>query len=101
MPAANSTVLVVDDDPAPRNSVARLLRSVGLDAQLFASISEFLKGARIMIQVVRGHLRKRIAADIGIAGSHGGGPPQQSNAQDERAFTSRARSNGRQAQAGN
>jgi FixJ family two-component response regulator len=40
---ANSTVLVVDDDPALRDSVARLLRSVGLDAQLFASISDFLK----------------------------------------------------------
>jgi FixJ family two-component response regulator len=40
---ANSTVLVVDDDPALRASVARLLRSVDLDAQLFASISDFLK----------------------------------------------------------
>jgi FixJ family two-component response regulator len=43
MPDPNSTVVVIDDDPAIRNSVARLLRSVGLDAQLFASISEFLK----------------------------------------------------------
>ena len=42
MPDANATVLVVDDDPALRASVARLLRSVGLDAQLFASISDFL-----------------------------------------------------------
>jgi FixJ family two-component response regulator len=42
MPDANSTVLVVDDDPAVRDSLARLLRSVGLDAQLFASIAEFL-----------------------------------------------------------
>jgi FixJ family two-component response regulator len=42
MPDAKSTVLVIDDDPALRNSVARLLRSLGLDAQLFASISEFL-----------------------------------------------------------
>jgi FixJ family two-component response regulator len=40
---ANATVLVIDDDPALRDSVARLLRSVGLDAQLFASISDFLK----------------------------------------------------------
>ena len=43
MPDANSTVLVIDDDPDLRASVARLLQSVGLDAQLFASISDFLK----------------------------------------------------------
>src|SRR4029077_18753760 len=43
MPDANSTVLVVDDDPELRASVGRLLRSLGLDAQLFASISDFLK----------------------------------------------------------
>jgi FixJ family two-component response regulator len=42
MPDANATVLVIDDDPALRASVARLSRSVGLDAQLFASISDFL-----------------------------------------------------------
>jgi FixJ family two-component response regulator len=43
MPDANATVLIIDDDPALRASVARLLRSVGLDTQLFASISDFLK----------------------------------------------------------
>ena len=43
MPDANSTVLVVDDDPDLRASVGRLLRSLGLDAQLFASISDFLR----------------------------------------------------------
>jgi FixJ family two-component response regulator len=43
MPDANPTVLVIDDDPDLRASVGRLLRSVGLGAQLFASISEFLK----------------------------------------------------------
>ena len=43
MPDANSTVLVVDDDPDLRASVGRLLRSLGMDAQLFASISDFLK----------------------------------------------------------
>src|SRR3977135_1873537 len=43
MPNANSTVLVVDDDPNLRESVGRLLRSVGINAQLFASISDFLK----------------------------------------------------------
>src|ERR1700757_1027212 len=42
MPDANSTVLVIDDDPAFRASVGRLLRSLGLDAQLFGSISDFL-----------------------------------------------------------
>src|SRR5216683_7706706 len=43
MPDANSTVLVVDDDPDLRASVGRLLRSLGQDAHLFASISDFLK----------------------------------------------------------
>jgi FixJ family two-component response regulator len=43
MPDANATVLVVDDDPDLRSSVGRLLRSVGIDARLFASISDFLK----------------------------------------------------------
>lgn len=43
MPDANSTVFVIDDDPNLRASVARLLRSLGLDAQPFASISDFLK----------------------------------------------------------
>src|SRR5438132_7604974 len=42
MPDANSTVLVIDDDPDLRASIGRLLRSLGLDAQLFASISDFL-----------------------------------------------------------
>jgi FixJ family two-component response regulator len=42
MPDANSTVLVVDDDPDLRASVGRLLRSLGIDTQLFASISDFL-----------------------------------------------------------
>ena len=39
---ADPTVLVVDDDPALRQSVGLLLESVGLDAQLFASIADFL-----------------------------------------------------------
>ena len=42
MPDAKSTVLVIDDDPDLRASVGRLLRSLGQDAQLFASISDFL-----------------------------------------------------------
>jgi FixJ family two-component response regulator len=40
---AISTVLVIDDDNDLRNSLARLLRSVGLNAKLFASVSDFLK----------------------------------------------------------
>jgi FixJ family two-component response regulator len=43
MPDANSTVLVVDDDPDLRASVGRLLRSLGINTQLFASISDFLR----------------------------------------------------------
>ena len=42
MPDANSTVLVVDDDADLRESVGRLLRSVGMNARLFASIADFL-----------------------------------------------------------
>ena len=38
-----STILVIDDDIDLRNSLGRLLRSVGLNAKLFASVSEFLK----------------------------------------------------------
>jgi len=43
MPGGKLTVLVIDDDPDLRASVGRLLRSVGLEAQLSASISDFLK----------------------------------------------------------
>jgi FixJ family two-component response regulator len=43
---AHSTVLVIDDDEDLRNSVGRLLRSVGLNTQLFASIPDFLKSER-------------------------------------------------------
>lgn len=43
MPEANPTVLIIDDDPALLASLGRLLRSVGLDSQLFASIPDFLK----------------------------------------------------------
>jgi FixJ family two-component response regulator len=38
--------LVVDDDPAVRESLGRLLRSVGLDARLFASVPDLLKSER-------------------------------------------------------
>jgi FixJ family two-component response regulator len=42
MSDANATVLVIDDDPDVRASVGRLLRSVGLNVQLFGSIADFL-----------------------------------------------------------
>ncbi|HEY1944951.1 MAG TPA: response regulator [Roseiarcus sp.] len=43
MPDAKPTVLVIDDDPDLRASVGRLLRSLDMDARLFASVSEFLE----------------------------------------------------------
>src|SRR5271154_5889126 len=43
MPDAKSTVLVIDDDPDLRASVARLLRSLDLDTRVFASVPDFLK----------------------------------------------------------
>jgi FixJ family two-component response regulator len=43
MQEAGATVLVIDDDPEFRISVGRLLRSVGLEARLFASVPEFRK----------------------------------------------------------
>jgi RNA polymerase sigma factor (sigma-70 family) len=41
MPEANPTVLIIDDDPEFRDSVGRLLRTVGLQTQQFSSVSEF------------------------------------------------------------
>jgi FixJ family two-component response regulator len=43
MSDATSTVLVIDDDPDLRASVGRLLRSLGINVQLFGSIPDFLK----------------------------------------------------------
>jgi FixJ family two-component response regulator len=40
------TIVVIDDDPAIRESLGGLLRSVGLQAKLLASVSEFLKSGR-------------------------------------------------------
>jgi FixJ family two-component response regulator len=40
---ATGTIFVIDDDVDLRNSLGRLLRSVGLNAKLFASVSDFLK----------------------------------------------------------
>jgi FixJ family two-component response regulator len=38
-----STILVIDDDADLRDSFGHLLRSVGLNAKLFGSVSDFLK----------------------------------------------------------
>src|SRR5215475_1696945 len=43
MSGRNPTVLVVDDDPNLRASIGRLLKSLGMDAQLFGSITDFLE----------------------------------------------------------
>jgi FixJ family two-component response regulator len=40
---ANPSVLIIDDDPEFRDSVARLLRTVGLDTQQFSSVADFFK----------------------------------------------------------
>jgi FixJ family two-component response regulator len=39
----NPNVLVIDDDPDFRDSVARLLRTIGLHARQFSSVPEFLE----------------------------------------------------------
>ena len=46
MPAEESTVFIIDDDRALRESLGRLLRSAGLDSQMFASVPEFLDADR-------------------------------------------------------
>jgi FixJ family two-component response regulator len=43
----NSRVLIVDDDPEFRNSVGRLLRTVGLHTREFSSVSDFLTAAPV------------------------------------------------------
>jgi FixJ family two-component response regulator len=43
MGEANPSVLVIDDDPEFRDSVARLLRTVGLHTREFSSVPDFLK----------------------------------------------------------
>jgi len=40
---ANRNVVIIDDDPEFRESVGRLLRSVGLDTHQFSSAADFLK----------------------------------------------------------
>jgi len=43
---ANATVVVIDDDPEVREALQGLLRTVGLRAELFASVTDFLNSAR-------------------------------------------------------
>lgn len=43
MSEVKPAVVVIDDDPAIRESLGSLLRSVGLDVRLMASVSEFVK----------------------------------------------------------
>jgi RNA polymerase sigma factor (sigma-70 family) len=42
---ANPSVFIIDDDPEFRDSVGRLLRTVGLDSRQFSSVSEFFSAA--------------------------------------------------------
>jgi len=46
MAEATSTVIVIDDDPAIRESIGSLVRSVGLQAKLHGSVDEFLAAGR-------------------------------------------------------
>jgi FixJ family two-component response regulator len=46
MAETTAIVIVIDDDPAIRESIGSLIRSVGLEATLFASVDEFLKAGR-------------------------------------------------------
>src|SRR5262250_3249534 len=43
MGEANPSVLIVDDDPEFRDSVVRLLRTIGLETRQFSSVPDFLK----------------------------------------------------------
>src|SRR5258705_5331275 len=43
MSEANPSVLVIDDAPEFRDSVARLLRTIRLETRQFSSVSDFLK----------------------------------------------------------
>lgn len=46
MNEAPATVIVVDDDPAVREALGSLLRSVGFEVKLLASVNDFLKSGR-------------------------------------------------------
>lgn len=46
MTEAPATVIVIDDDPAIREALGSLLRSVGFDVKLLASVGDFLNSGR-------------------------------------------------------
>ncbi|MDK1494714.1 response regulator transcription factor [Sinorhizobium sp. 7-81] len=46
MTAAPATIIVIDDDGAIREALGSLLRSVGFEVKLLASVSDFLKSGR-------------------------------------------------------
>jgi FixJ family two-component response regulator len=46
MTEAQASVVIVDDDPAIREALGDLLRSVGLEVKAFASVPELLKSGR-------------------------------------------------------
>jgi FixJ family two-component response regulator len=46
MTEAGAIVFVVDDDPSVRRAIKRLVKSVGLEAELFGSAQEFLRRQR-------------------------------------------------------
>jgi FixJ family two-component response regulator len=46
MSVENPTIFIVDDDPQMRDSIGQLLRSLGMDTQPFASVSDFLKSGK-------------------------------------------------------
>jgi hypothetical protein len=73
MPDADATVLVIDDDPNVRASVGRLLRSLRIAVQLFASIADFL--ASDPPDRPRRGPRRRNATELNIKGEQTW-PPQ-------------------------
>jgi FixJ family two-component response regulator len=46
MPEVSDTVIVIDDDSGIRQALGSLLRSVGLKASLYSSVSEFMQAGR-------------------------------------------------------
>jgi RNA polymerase sigma factor (sigma-70 family) len=46
MKRPDSRVFIVEDDPSMRNAIKNLLRSVGLESQLYTSAQEFLDGEK-------------------------------------------------------
>jgi FixJ family two-component response regulator len=69
------TVIVIDDDPGIRESIGGLLRSVGLQAKLFASVDEFLKAGRpegptCLVLDVRLPGRSGLDLQRGLAAAH-------------------------------